>query len=238
MTKKYLGFFVQIVAAFGLYYLFVDYLGIKWIFIGIVIVAAFLFAFFNVKNTDNGEIYIEVNCDPQRYLDFIEEKYTEKPNKYHLTKAYAFIHQGKFDEAVSEFSQVDYDAIKKDTKLDPIYIRIDTVLAYFQKEDAKLNQILQKYAARDDADIVIKDYIKVYLLMLRGEYEHAIDLLMDAIPEQYNRIQVVELNYYLAWCYYKFEEKERALEVVGFMIKKNHPAVYTQLSHELYELVK
>lgn len=238
MTKKYISFFVQILLAFILYYVFVEYLEVKWIFVGVIIVAAVLFAVFNVRNTKNGEIFLEVNCDPERYLAFAEEKYQDTPDKYHLAKAYAYIHQGKYDEAQSEFIQVDYESIKKSSKLDPIYIRINTVLAYQNKEDQKLNEIFQTYSAREDADIVLKDYIRVYLLMLREEYEYAIDLLMDAIPEQYNRVQVVELNYYLGWCYYKFDEKDRALEVVGFMIKKNHPLIYTKLSHDLYELVK
>ncbi len=235
MGKSLIKYFVQVTIALGLYFLFVIYLDMKWPFILILVVVALGFLVFNVKNTKNGEPLLELQCDAQKYLDFIEEKYQEDPNQYHLSKAYALLFKGENDQAKEEFLKVDKSSIDKKSKFLPIYIRIEIMLAYYENDKQKLKRLLDDTSIPFEENELLKDYIKVFILLIEERYEETISLLVDIIPMQEQRVHIIELEYYLAYAYYKFNQLDDAKAVIAFIIGKNHKVVFTKLCDELHE---
>ncbi len=238
MTKSLVKIVVQLAAAIGLYYLFVDYLNMKWIFIVVLVVVAVLFVIFNVKNTINGEPILEMSCNSHKYLEFVENKYKDGDiSKYNLTKAYGLIYKGDLLQAKEAFDKVDYLQIKEDEKLLEIYTRVRTKISFYDGDEFDLKLILNELSEQEEDNQELKNYVKVYMLIQKHDYENAISLLIDHIPAQVNRVQIIELEYYLAYSYYQFKQMEDALAVCQFVMKKDYQVIYTKKSRELFEKI-
>ena len=184
----------------------------------------------------NAELFLEVGVDATRYLNYVKEKNTgENQEQYNLQLAYGYLYQGDVENAQLAFDKVILENIKDQEKYYPIYIRVKTKLLFEKKDDVRLRALLEEVVHSEFNDVVYSNYIKVFLLLLGNRYEEAIALLIDAVPEQYNRVQVVELEYYLAYAYKMFNQIEDALHVSGFIVKKGYKVIYTKLCDEIYE---
>ena len=242
MTKNLVKFFIQLFVIVLLYYLFAEY-GLSYLFAILAAVVFVAFIIFNQGKSRNKEIYLEVGCDAQRYLDTLEKLHreTDNQNVYRLSRAYGLIYKGQIDEARILFQDVHFDEIAKKEKYEPIYLRTKAKLAYEAGDQVTLKAMLDELALAEDPKEhyeITKDYLRILTLLLQERYEEAIAILVETIPAQHRRVHIVELEYYLAYAYYKDGRIEDAVAVTEFIVKKGYRVHYSDLCYELYEKIK
>lgn len=239
MTTNILKFFVQLTVIIVLYYIFAQF-ELQYVFLVIASVLVVLFVVFNRNQNKMQEIYLEIACDATRYFEKLEKNHKEKDdmNIFQLQQAYGLVFQGKFEEAQRYLSNVQYDQLEQQEKYQTIYKRVQAKLAFEEKDEPELKRLLNIVVEEEIVDELLRDYIKVMILILREEYEQAIALLMDTIPIQRTRVYIIELEYYLAYCYVQFNQQDDALAVLEFVVKKGYRIVYTDTCYELYMKIK
>jgi|GEM_PF-2559796 len=240
MSKKILMYCLQIIIALGLWYVFVYTLDLLWVFVAVLAVIAVLFVVFNRNDMYNGEQLLEIACSAPKYLEYLDRKQEKltsdsEINKSNLQRAYAHLYNGENEEAKLYFNRFEFDEFEEDYEFVKIYYRVKARLAFIDKDEKELRMLLDEVASKYEEHFVLKDYCKILALLLREDYENAIAVLIDSIPAQERRVHIIELEYYLGYAYDMFEQKEDALAVLGFVIKKNFNVVFTKLSDEIYE---
>jgi len=238
MKVNYFSFFMQFVIGVTLYYVF-DYLGLTRLFTVALVIVIIIIAVINIIKTKNKEMYLEVACDPNRYLEKLEPMQYREPflNEYQLSLAYAYIYKGEYGVAQTHFEQVSFENIKNKEKYYPIYIKVNAKIAYEQQNMIIIQQLLSELEQEEKYKPLL-DYCKILISLLQEKYEEATQLLIEYIPTQMKRVFVIELEYYLGYAYYKIDKLEDARAVFEFIVKKGFSIVYTDLAYDLYMEIK
>ena len=104
MTPKMYKFLLQVGLVVTIFIIYSMYPS-TWLLIGMVGGVTAIYIFYNIFIKINGEPYLEVICNPEAYLKYIEQRVKgRKEDLYPLYKAYGLIFQGKIDEATILFS--------------------------------------------------------------------------------------------------------------------------------------
>lgn len=238
MKGNFLKIFIQLAIAMGLYYLF-DYLNLLPVFIVIAVILFVFMIALNVMKVKNKEVYLEIACDANLYLNKLNQytKPHQRNSDYFLGLAYAYIYKGEYDVAQEHLNHVVFSEIKDQKKYLPIFLRVQSKLAYERKDEEALKSLLNE-SSTNELPEEFKGYIKAQILLLREQYEEVIEVLMDLIPKQFVRIHIIELEYYLAIAYIQNKQLEDARAVLEFIVKKGYSIVYTDLAYELYMSIK
>ena len=187
----------------------------------------------NYKGSGKDEFILEMRCNPDKYLSFIELNYKENPNNYYISRAYGLSFKGDYEEANLEFLKVAKSAIDIESNFYPIYIRTEITLAYIEKDSDRLKEIVEELTPLEEKHELPLRYAEAFIILLEENYEALSELLFENIPIQTKRIHIIELEYYLALAYSKTDRLDDAKAVLTFVIGKNHPIIFTKLSKEL-----
>jgi hypothetical protein len=206
----------------------------------IIVVAAFtaVIIFVFVKDAlfynDKPLLYLDKEVDMQAYQTYLDQELPSRKQKYYpLYKAYALVYKGAFDEAQSTYDRFDQSIKVKEKNLYRIKTVIEMQLYYHRSNTEKLEALLSSVKASKLGSFELINSIKVYQLLLQENYEEAVDILMVIIPRLRSRVQIAEMEYYLAFCFYQLNRFDDANAITDFMLEKDYEVIYTELFRKL-----
>lgn len=206
----------------------------------IIVVAAFtvfvIYVF--VKDTlfynSKPLLYLDKDVDMVAYQHYIEHELTSRKQRYYpLYKAYELVYKGAFDEAQSYYDTFDQSIKVKERNLYRIKAVVEMQLFYYHNDGEKLDSLLSSVKASKLGSFELINSIKTYQLLLQKNYEEAADILMVIIPRLRSRVQIVEMEYYLAFCFYQLNRLDDANAITDFMLDKDYEVIYTALFKDL-----
>lgn len=237
MWKESLKLTATLIVFITMYYVLSIFIDDRFIVI-IVVIISIPIVIYNIKTKGSFEYRVEVLCDANTYLTNVETKYKNKEeSEYYTYLAYAYIHQGAYDSALSSIHKVDKEKIVENKKLSLMYYMVLLKLAYNNNDLDSYSSLFAeiKKVEQDEKSKIEDNVFDVPLLMLEGRYLEAIDMLIDIIPRQRKRSLILELEYYLGLAYYKVNKYEDARAVLEFMSKKRYRLIYIEMCRELLE---
>lgn len=206
----------------------------------IIVVAAFtiVIIFVFVKDTlfynSKPLLYLDKDVDMAAYQHYIEDELTSRKQKYYpLYKAYELVYKGAFDEAQSLYDTFDQSIKVKEKNLYRIKAVIEMQLYHHHNDGEKLDALLSSVKASKLGSFELINSIKTYQLLLQKNYEGAVDILMVIIPRLRSRVQIAEMEYYLAFCFYQLNRIDDASAITDFMLDKDYEVIYTALFKDL-----
>lgn len=235
MTRNYIILSIQIVIGFGIYYLLTSLIENNLIVLAILLGVALIFVVYGLFQSKNPADVLEIMSDTDKYLDGIE-KHKEKPNKYHLLRAYGLIHAGKFEDAKNEYRLITDQEQLKDKHLKFIDTVLNLKIAYQDGNTSLYKGIFNK-AVEDEVfkNVNVSDEMfLVHLQMLQGKNKDAEETAKKVIPTIKKRIYIIELEYLLAVSYYNQNKLEDCNAVCEFVIERDFNVIYTSLCQKMH----
>ena len=238
MTKKVIRIMVTAAVGIAIVVVLSTYVprwGILGLFAMVILGQIGYYFLFKTK----GEAKLQYQVDADKYDRFIEEKYKDrKQNLYNLMKSYVLVHQGKLQEAENNFNQYEENYLLKNRAVFYIYIKIKVELAFFHQDLSEIKKIKEEFKMHAFYVDYVETFMEVFELLLENKHEKARDLMFEIIPKQKTRLDIIELEYYLAYCYKVLNLKEDLIAVAEFVTSKQYNVVYTQLCQELLDEAK
>ena len=153
--------------------------------------------------------------------------------------AYGLSYEGEYDLAEQMLQRVIYEDIRTSKNLRYDYYVTKLHILYNNKDRGGYQREYDQ-ALKDKVFYkveVIPETFSAHLLILDGKYQEAEQLLIDVIPNIRKRVLVIELEYLLAYSYFKQNKLEDCKAVCKFVDEKNHKVAYTSLCRDLLKQI-
>lgn len=238
MTKRWIKVFLSMIVGVTIVVILTNYLE-RWAILVLLLAVILGQVAYYYLFKSKGEAKLQFQLDAPKYDEFIESKYKDKKeNLYNLTKAYVKIHQGKHDEAEGFFNKYENNYLLKNKSIFYIYIKTKAELAFYKEDREALRGIQAEFKENPLYVDYVEQFIQVFELILDGKYVDARELMFEIIPRQKTRLDIIELEYYLAKIYVLLEIPHDAKAVAEFVVEKNYNVVYTELCKEILAQIK
>lgn len=233
MNKTVFGFGFQVFIAINLWFFLVYKLNRVDLFAISLVGVILLFIMLRGFTYSSDEKLLELECEPKKYLQYVEKKYKNSINNRHIAKAYGLLYDGEIEQARLEFDMYDSTELKYGDRFFLIYIKMKAKFAFYDNNLDEIESIINIYADKFvDNDPVI-EYVKVLGYILLEDHKNVIDNIVVLIPKLKARNNIVELEYYLAVSYIASEQLEDAKAVLEFVGWKDYNLKYVEMCKEL-----
>lgn len=230
MTKRSLYIIIEVIIGIIIYYILSSYIKDRALLIGAILLIGIVFIAIRAMFIANDADVLEVLINPEQFFESIKKFENRDKNRYNTLYMYGLTYTGEFDKAEMLLSGIVYPDIRTSRNLHYDYYVSKLHLLYNNKEkseykniykEAKEKKVFQKVGVSPDAFLP-------HLLILENDNEKAIEILKNVIPNIQKKILIIELEFILAKAYYNLNKTIDCKAICEFIIKKNHPIVYTE----------
>lgn len=204
--------------------------------LGIFVVCFILYIIYDLKFNKDFFNTLEQLCDPQGFIEMIEEKYVAKEKEFaDLYLAYGYVYIGEFEKAknlISQYQQSDLNEINEN-----VWFDIKFKIAFNNKDKEAYMNLIDQFKSIEPSEYRINEIAVVELTsyIFDERYQELREGLLEIIPLQAKRIRIMELEYLLAIAHNVTGELEDALAVLEFVVKKDYGIIYTKYCNELLQ---
>jgi len=232
---KYAKIMLQVLIAYIIFSVLSQYFE-TYILIVILLVFISLFILFGNKPKDKNLLFLEKECDVEKFIEFVNEKFKdEEESKYLLYLTYGNLYSGDFEAVEDGIIKIDTSKFKPKELM--LYEEIKMKLLYNNNDiigyENKWDEISEgKYGNKFYNDLMV---LRAPIHLMKKEYTELVDLLFDLIPKQRQVYRIIELEYYLAVAYEAQGKKEDAIAVLEFVTKRDLKLDQVSKGHALLE---